>query len=90
MRIPFEKEYVETGIIKTIRQNEIHDDCYIRPIIYRGELPSLSLKQTFHAPVNISILLQLKKRLIATESFKKGSKAIVSWRRISSSHAKQS
>lgn len=85
MNIPFEKEAMQNAIIETIRCNEVKDDCYIRPIVYRGELPSLGVKQTFNAPVNVSLLVGLRKRMIKTKSFEEGKKAIISsWRRISS------
>jgi branched-chain amino acid aminotransferase len=85
MRIPFRKKEILEATVEAITNNRIGENLYIRPMVYRGEVPQLGVKQTFEAPVHVSIIVQDTQRRIGTESFKKGSRAVVSsWRRISS------
>lgn len=36
MQIPYSPEKVEEAIIETVRANQIRENCYIRPLVYRG------------------------------------------------------
>ena len=36
MQIPYTPEKVEEAIIETVRANQIRENCYIRPLVYRG------------------------------------------------------
>jgi len=84
MNIPFNRDELFKAVIETLKSNEIFDDCYIRPIVFRGNLPAMGARKTFESPVNVSIIVQLRKRNILTEAFIKGKRAVISsWRRIS-------
>lgn len=36
MQIPYSPEELEKAIIETVKVNEIRENCYIRPLVYRG------------------------------------------------------
>jgi branched-chain amino acid aminotransferase len=36
MNIPYTRAQIEEAIVETIKANSIRDNCYIRPIVYRG------------------------------------------------------
>jgi len=82
MKIPFSKETIQQAIIEIVKKNNFHDLCYIRPIVYRGLLPTFGVTSALDAPVKTAILVCLRQKRLGTSEFERGKTAIISsWRR---------
>lgn len=86
MKIPYDEEKISDSIVETIKSNDLHTNCYIRPIAYRGVIPGFGLgySHVHKAPVGVSIMVRPRKVILGTDESRRGKKVIVSsWRRIS-------
>jgi len=84
MKIPYTKEEISEGVKEIIKANNLHAECQIRIVVYKGALPKFGLRQSLDVPVEISIITSPSQSSIGTKEFEKGKSALVSsWRRIS-------
>lgn len=86
MKIPYEEAEMFDSIVETIKSNDLHANCYIRPIAYGGVIPGFELGYSHidKAPVGVSIMVRPRRVILGTDEFRRGKKAIVSsWRRFS-------
>ncbi|MFX0204040.1 MAG: branched-chain-amino-acid transaminase [Candidatus Hodarchaeota archaeon] len=83
MKIPYTKETLSKSVKELTKANKFHTRCYIRILVYRGGLPKFGVKQSFNAPVEVSIITSSRGSLIGTREFEKGKSAMISsWKRI--------
>lgn len=84
MEIPYAEEELCTAVTETIKANSLNENCYIRPLVYRGILPRLGVRSSFDSEINVNIIVSPRTSLLSSGNFQKGKRAIVSsWRRIS-------
>jgi len=77
MNIPYTQAQVEEAIVETVKANSIRDNCYIRPIVYRGY--GVVGLNPLKAPVKVAIAVFPFGKYLE----EKGVKCCVSsWRRI--------
>jgi branched-chain amino acid aminotransferase len=80
MEVPYAPEELREAIFETIRANGF-EDCYIRPLVYRG-LGALGVNP-FKSPVNVMIAVWKWGRYLGEESVEKGVDVCVSsWNRM--------
>jgi branched-chain amino acid aminotransferase len=80
MEIPYSMEEFREAIFETIRTNGF-DDCYVRPLVYRG-LGALGVNP-FKSPVNVLIAVWKWGRYLGEEAVEKGVDVCVSsWNRM--------
>jgi branched-chain amino acid aminotransferase len=80
MDVPYTREQVDQAILDTIAANRL-DECYIRPVVYRG-YGQLGVNP-FPCPVDVAILVWDWGKYLGSESLEKGVDACVSsWTRI--------
>ena len=79
MEIPFSREQLTQAVFETIRANDL-DECYLRPIVFRG-FGTVGLNP-LKSPVEVVIAAFPWGRYLGDESIEKGVDACVStWRR---------
>jgi branched-chain amino acid aminotransferase len=80
MEIPFSPEQIERAIIELIKVNEL-DECYIRPLVYRGyETLGVDPRK---CPVDVAIAVWRWGKYLGEESIEKGVDVRVSsWNRM--------
>lgn len=82
MKTPFSEGEMSQAIIETIKANDLHTDCYIRPFFYVGFQPTLAISKIHEAPVRAAVIAHEYQSALATGEYKRGLKAIISsWRR---------
>lgn len=80
MEIPYSKEEINKAIIETIKINK-QQECYLRPIVYRG-YESLGVNP-FTCPVDVAIAVWPWGAYLGKEAIEQGVDVMVSsWRRI--------
>lgn len=80
MNIPYTKEQMNQAILDTIRKNEL-DECYIRPLVYRG-YGEMGVNP-FPCPLNVCIATWRWGRYLGPEAIEKGVEVMVStWNRM--------
>lgn len=80
MEIPYTKEEINKAIIETIKINK-QEECYLRPIVYRG-YESLGVNP-FSCPVDVAIAVWPWGAYLGKEAIEQGVDVMVSsWRRI--------
>ncbi len=80
MEIPFTQEEINNAIIELIKKNEL-EDCYIRPLVYRG-YGELGVNP-FNCPVRVSIAVWKWGKYLGPEALEKGVDVMVStWTRM--------
>lgn len=80
MDIPFTKDQVNQAVIDTINKNEL-EECYIRPIVYRG-YHELGVNP-FNCPVDVSIITWYWGKYLGSEATEQGVDVMVSsWNRM--------
>jgi branched-chain amino acid aminotransferase len=80
MDIPFTKEEINQAIVALIKKNG-YDECYIRPIVYRG-YAELGVNP-FTCPVNIALAVWKWGKYLGAEALEKGVDVMVSsWHRM--------
>lgn len=80
MEIPYNPEEINRAIIDTIRENG-HEDCYIRPLVYRG-YDELGVNP-FNCPVEVSIATWKWGKYLGKEAIEQGVEVMVSsWNRM--------
>jgi branched-chain amino acid aminotransferase len=80
MEIPFTEEQIENAIMETVRVNGL-DECYIRPVVYRGG-PELGVNP-FPNPVNAFIMVWKWGKYLGADALENGVDVCVSsWTRI--------
>jgi branched-chain amino acid aminotransferase len=80
MEIPYTREEFKEGIFETIRANGF-DECYIRPLVYRG-LGALGVNP-FRSPVEVLIAVWKWGKYLGEEAIEKGVDVCVSsWNRM--------
>ena len=81
MEVPYDKEQVNEAVLETIRVNGF-DECYIRPVIYRGH-GTLGVNP-FNSPVDVVIGVWKWGKYLGPEALEKGVDVCVSsWNRMS-------
>lgn len=81
MDIPFTQEQINRTVIELIKKNEF-DECYIRPIVYRG-YSELGVNP-FTCPVKVAIAVWKWGKYLGAEALEKGVDVMVSsWNRMS-------
>jgi branched-chain amino acid aminotransferase len=80
MELPYSVEEIKATILELVRRNR-HNDCYIRPLVYRGS-GALSLDARL-SPVEMMILTFEWGRYLGPEATEQGVDVMVSsWRRM--------
>lgn len=80
MDIAYTKDQVNQAVIDTIKKNE-QEECYIRPIVYRGYY-ELGVNP-FNCPVDVSIITWLWGKYLGSEATEQGVDVMVSsWNRM--------
>jgi branched-chain amino acid aminotransferase len=80
MSIPYSPEEIENAIIELIKINEL-DECYIRPLVYRG-YETLGVDPS-KCPVDVAIAVWRWGKYLGEESIEKGvSVRVSSWNRM--------
>jgi len=80
MEIPYTKDEINRSIIDTIKKNG-HDECYIRPLVYRG-YNELGVNP-FNCPVEVSVATWEWGRYLGEEAIEMGVEVMVStWNRM--------
>jgi branched-chain amino acid aminotransferase len=80
MEIPYTKEEINKAIIETIKINK-QEECYLRPIVYRG-YESLGVNP-FTCPVDVAIAVWPWGAYLGKEAIEQGVDVMISsWRRI--------
>ncbi len=80
MDIPFTREQVNQAIVDLIRKNE-HDECYVRPIVYRG-YHELGVNP-FNCPVDVALITWYWGQYLGPEALEQGVDVMVSsWNRM--------
>ena len=80
MDIPYSQEEIDKAIIETIKANEL-EDCYIRPLVYRG-YEELGVNP-FNCPVRLTIAVWYWGKYLGAEALEKGVDVMVSsWNRM--------
>jgi branched-chain amino acid aminotransferase len=80
IEIPFSAEAVEEAIVETVRENGL-EECYIRPLVYRG-YGEMGLNPLI-APVNVSIAVWKWGLYLGEDALERGATAkISSWKRL--------
>ncbi len=79
MQVPFSREAIESAILETIRSNKM-EECYIRPIVYRG-YDSMGVDPS-PCPIDVAIGVWSWGAYLGHEAIEKGVDVMVSsWRR---------
>jgi branched-chain amino acid aminotransferase len=79
MEIPFAKDQINQAIIDLIRTNKL-DECYIRPIVYRG-YEQLGVDPT-GVPIDVAIAVWKWGKYLGAEALERGVEVgVSSWRR---------
>ncbi len=80
MEIKYSEERINEAILETIRRNKL-DECYIRPIVYRG-YAELGVNP-FKCPVQVAIAVWKWGKYLGDEAFERGVDVMVSsWTRM--------
>ncbi len=80
MDIPFTRDQINGAIIELIKKNG-YDECYIRPLVYRG-YAELGVNP-FTCPVNIAVAVWKWGKYLGAEALEKGVDVMVSsWNRM--------
>ena len=80
MDIPFTRDQVSQAMIDLVNRNE-HDECYIRPIVYRG-YHELGVNP-FNCPVDIALITWYWGKYLGPEALEQGVDVMVSsWNRM--------
>lgn len=80
MALPYSPEEIHQAIVATVRDNG-HTDCYVRPIVFRGD-GSFSLDPR-KSPVEVAIITLEWGRYLGAEAIEAGVDVMVSsWRRM--------
>lgn len=80
IEIPYTREKINQVIIDTIRKNE-HDECYIRPIVYRG-YSELGVNP-FNCPVGVTVATWKWGKYLGEQAIEQGVEVMVStWNRM--------
>ncbi len=80
MEIPYAREELKEAIFETVRANGF-EDCYIRPVVYRG-LGALGVNP-FKSPVNVVIAVWRWGKYLGDEAIERGVDVCVSsWNRM--------
>lgn len=80
MEIPFTKEEINRTIVELIKKNEL-EECYIRPIVYRG-YNELGVNP-FSCPVEVALITWKWGKYLGPEALEKGVDVMVSsWNRM--------
>lgn len=80
MEIPFTKEEINRTIVELIKKNEL-EECYIRPIVYRG-YKELGVNP-FSCPVEVALITWKWGKYLGPEALEKGVDVMVSsWNRM--------
>lgn len=80
MDMKFTKEEINQAIIETVKKNE-QDECYIRPLVYRG-YSELGVSP-FNCPVDVAILTWYWGKYLGGEAIEQGVDVMVSsWSRM--------
>jgi branched-chain amino acid aminotransferase len=80
MEISYTKDQINEAVIETIKKNG-HDECYIRPVVYRG-YNELGVNP-FNCPVEVSIATWKWGRYLGEEAIEMGVEVMVStWNRM--------
>ncbi len=80
MDIPYSEEEINKAIIETIKANGL-EECYIRPLVYRGYM-ELGVNP-FNCPVKVSIATWYWGKYLGSEALEKGVDVMVSsWNRM--------
>lgn len=80
MDIPYSQKEIDKAIIETIKANEL-EECYIRPLVYRG-YEELGVNP-FNCPVRVSIATWHWGEYLGSEALEKGVDVMVSsWNRM--------
>lgn len=78
MDIPYSSKEVEEAILETVKANEIRDNCYIRPLVYRGY--GVVGLNPLKAPVKVAVTVFPFGKYLEAKSVRC---CTSSWRRIS-------
>ncbi len=80
MEVPYTEEEINNAIIETIKKNEL-EDCYIRPLVYRG-YNELGVNP-MNCPVQVMIAVWKWGKYLGPEALEKGVDVMVSsWHRM--------
>jgi branched-chain amino acid aminotransferase len=80
MEMSYTKDQINEAVVETIKKNE-HDECYIRPVVYRG-YNELGVNP-FNCPVEVSIATWKWGRYLGEEAIEMGVEVMVStWNRM--------
>jgi branched-chain amino acid aminotransferase len=80
MEIPFTKEQINQATVELIKKNEL-DECYIRPIVYRG-YKELGVNP-FGCPVEVALITWKWGKYLGPEALEQGVDVMVStWNRM--------
>ncbi|KPJ48371.1 branched-chain amino acid aminotransferase [candidate division TA06 bacterium DG_26] len=80
MEIPYAKDRINQAVIDTIRKNE-HNECYIRPIVYRG-YSELGVNP-FNCPVGVTVATWEWGKYLGEDAIEQGVEVMVStWNRM--------
>lgn len=80
MEIPFSKEEINQATVELIKKNEL-DECYIRPIVYRG-YQELGVNP-FTCPVEVALITWKWGKYLGPEALEQGVDVMVSsWNRM--------
>jgi branched-chain amino acid aminotransferase len=80
MDIPFTQEQVNAATVELIRKNN-HEECYVRPIVYRG-YNELGVNP-FTCPVDVALITWLWGKYLGPEALEQGVDVMVSsWNRM--------
>ncbi|MGE4232695.1 MAG: branched-chain amino acid transaminase [Bacteriovoracia bacterium] len=77
LKIPYSQKEIEAAIIKTVKDSELTGGCYIRPLVFIGEM-NLSVFPGFTPPVETAILTWVWGAYLGKEAVEKGAKVKIS------------
>lgn len=86
MKIPYSEDEVSNAVVETLKTNDIHEECYIRPAVYPGSADIRIKKvvgKTPHLAIIVRPWLEISRKDLTLDELARRV-FVPSWRRISS------